>query len=188
MKSNLKALLCNRYAVLWCAVFAAIVITAPHRGPMVGVFERLFMAAWCASGLVLASLHLFNLPAARIVLDGLFTLKGQLTLFGRQRDAYAMSDLTVRSLGIGLLVITSLGFYDIFFTGMNVVGGRRPPTCSSYLTGAVSWMRRARDEMRHVDPLEPRPCERAVHLGAGRQIAMGHEPVFLIGRPTGPPG
>jgi hypothetical protein len=116
MKPILKALLCNRYAALLGVVFAVIMIMAPHRGPMVGVFGRLFMAAWCASGLVLALLHLFNLPAARIVLDGLFTLQASLTLFGRERDAYAMSDLSVRALGIGLLVITSLGFYDIFFS------------------------------------------------------------------------
>jgi len=29
--------------------------------------------------------------------------------------------------------------------------------------------------MSHVEPLEPRPCERAVHLGAGRQIATTHQ-------------
>ena len=115
MKTNLKALLCNRYAALWGVVFLAVMITAPHRGPTAGFAGRTFMAFWCASGLTLAAIHLFNLPAARIVLDCLFTLKGHLTLFGRERDAYAMSDLSVRALGIGLLVITSLGFYDIFF-------------------------------------------------------------------------
>lgn len=115
MKSKLKAIFGNRYAAFCGVVFLAVAITAPDRGPTAGVAGRLFMAFWYASGVTLALLHLFNLPAARVVLDGLFTIQGIIPLFGRERDAYAMSDFSVRALGVGLLLITSLGFYDIFF-------------------------------------------------------------------------
>lgn len=115
MKSTLKTLLCNRFAAVAGVVFLAVAIAAPERGPTAGFAGRLFMAFWCASGLTLAALHLFKPRAARIVLDALFTLQGRFMLFGEERDAYAMSDFKVRILGLGLLVITSLGFYDVFF-------------------------------------------------------------------------
>ena len=114
MNTRLIAILRNPFAALWIVVFAAIVIAAPDREPTVGMLGRLFMAFWCASGLTLASLHLFRPPTARIVLDAVFTIQGRLPLFGTERDAYAMSDLAVRAIGIGLLLITSLGIYDIF--------------------------------------------------------------------------
>lgn len=114
MNKHPIAILRNPFAVLWIVVFAAIVIAAPDREPTAGILGRLFMAFWCASGLTLASLHLFKLTTARIVLDTVFTIQGRLPLFGTERDAYAMSDPAVRAIGVGLLLITSLGIYDIF--------------------------------------------------------------------------
>jgi hypothetical protein len=115
MNKQLLAILRNPFAALWIIVFAAIAIVAPERGPTAGILGRLFMAFWCASGLTLASLHLFKLSTARIVLDAVFTIQGRFMLFGTERDVYAMSDFAVRAVGIGLLLITSLGIYDIFF-------------------------------------------------------------------------
>lgn len=115
MNTFASRILRSKFSALWCVAFLTIVFTAPERIPTDGLAGRLFMAFWCASGLTLAALHLFNPPAARVLLDGLFTVQGRLPLFGRERDAYAMSDVAVRAVGIGMLVITSLGFYDIFF-------------------------------------------------------------------------
>jgi len=115
MKTNLKAILFNRYTAFGAVVFVGIMIAAPERGPTEGLAGRIFMSAWCASGLMFAAILLFNLPAARIVLDAVFTLQGRFMLFGEARDAYAMSNFAVRMVGVGMLAITSLGFYDIFF-------------------------------------------------------------------------
>jgi len=114
MYEKLKSLTKNGFAIAWIVVFAAFMIAAPERGPAEGIAGRLFMAFWCASGLTLAALHLLKPSAARVVLDALFTLQNSLTLFGRERDAYAMSDVAVRAVGVGMLAITSLGLYDIF--------------------------------------------------------------------------